>query len=305
MAVPASREWTTSAGAITMVRRAHLFAHPGASSARRGSRPPMTPRRPTRRRASPSSSPRSGRSSSSTATSAIRSARASRRGTCCSTPGRRSGPAATAARPSCPATPTRASCSPPSPTPTPTSRCPPTRSGSPESVIADIKTWIRTGAADPREDEATGVPRPPVDIEAGRRFWAFRKPVAHEPPATKDPAWARRDLDHFILAKLEAAGLAPSAGRGAGDLAAAAPLRPRGAAPLARGGPIASSSASRPTASTRRWRRRSMPCSPRRISASAGGGTGSTWHASPNRAARKRTSRSRTPGDTAITSSTR
>ena len=38
-------------------------------------------------------------------------ARASRRGTCCSTPGRRSGPAATAARPSCPATPTRASCS--------------------------------------------------------------------------------------------------------------------------------------------------------------------------------------------------
>ena len=67
------------------------------------------------------------------------------------------------------------------------------------------------GAADPREDAAASVSRPPVDIEAGRRFWAFQKPVAHQPPATKDPTWARRDLDHFIRAKLDAAGLAPSA----------------------------------------------------------------------------------------------
>ena len=88
---------------------------------------------------------------------------------------------------------------------------PPNKERLAESVIADIKTWIRMGAPDPREEKATDVARPPVDVEAGRRFWAFRKPVAHEPPATKDPAWARRDLDRFILAKLDAAGLAPSA----------------------------------------------------------------------------------------------
>src|SRR5262249_43482789 len=38
-----------------------------------------------------------------------------------------------------------------------------------ESVIADITTWIRTGAADPRETRATGESRPPLDVEAGRR----------------------------------------------------------------------------------------------------------------------------------------
>jgi cytochrome c553 len=81
-----------------------------------------------------------------------------------------------------------------------------------DSVIADIEAWIRMGASDPRESHAgaASVARPPVDIESGRRFWAFQKPVIHEPPVTKDPTWARRELDHFILAKLEAMGLAPS-----------------------------------------------------------------------------------------------
>ena len=89
-------------------------------------------------------------------------------------------------------------------------KMPPKKERLPEAVINDVKTWIRMGAADPREDTAARAPSPAVDIEAGRRFWAFQKPVAHQPPATKDSAWARRDLDHFILAKLEATGLAPS-----------------------------------------------------------------------------------------------
>jgi len=89
-------------------------------------------------------------------------------------------------------------------------KMPPKKERLPEAVINDVKTWIRMGAADPRADVAARVPSPAVDIEAGRRFWAFQKPVAHQPPATKDPTWARRDLDHFILAKLELSGLAPS-----------------------------------------------------------------------------------------------
>ncbi|MEX2117968.1 MAG: PSD1 and planctomycete cytochrome C domain-containing protein [Pirellulales bacterium] len=88
---------------------------------------------------------------------------------------------------------------------------PPKRERLPESVVADVKAWIAAGAADPRDDEAAGVPSPPVDIETGRQFWAFQKPAAQQPPAASNPAWAKRDLDHFILAKLEAAGLAPSA----------------------------------------------------------------------------------------------
>jgi hypothetical protein len=88
---------------------------------------------------------------------------------------------------------------------------PPNKERLAPAVIADITAWIRMGAPDPREKSAAGGPRPPVDIEVGRQFWAFQKPVAHEPPTPKDSTWARRDLDRFILAKLEAAGLAPSA----------------------------------------------------------------------------------------------
>ena len=88
---------------------------------------------------------------------------------------------------------------------------PPKKDRLPGTVIDDLKTWIKTGAADPRGDDAVQAPGPAVDIEAGRRFWSYRKPAAHKPPATKDSAWARRDLDHFVLAKLEAAGLAPTA----------------------------------------------------------------------------------------------
>jgi hypothetical protein len=89
-------------------------------------------------------------------------------------------------------------------------KMPPKKERLPEAVINDVRTWIRMGAADPRDDTAVRVTSPAVDIEAGRRFWAFQKPVAHPPPATKDSSWARRELDHFILAKLETSGLEPS-----------------------------------------------------------------------------------------------
>src|SRR5262249_42006130 len=90
-------------------------------------------------------------------------------------------------------------------------KMPPKADRLPESVLNDVRTWIRMGVPDPRGGEVTTAPRAQVDIKAGRQFWAFQKPLAHEPPITKNPAWAKRELDQFILAKLEAAGLAPSA----------------------------------------------------------------------------------------------
>lgn len=88
---------------------------------------------------------------------------------------------------------------------------PPRKARLPDAVIDDFKTWIKAGATDPRGDAAAVVvPRSHVDIAAGRQFWSFRKPIAAPPPATKDPSWARRPLDRFVLGKLEEAGLAPS-----------------------------------------------------------------------------------------------
>ena len=41
--------------------------------------------------------------------------------------------------------------------------------------------------------------------------WAFVPPVRHAPPAVRQADWPRNDVDRFILAKIEAAGLAPAA----------------------------------------------------------------------------------------------
>src|SRR5262245_41361545 len=79
-----------------------------------------------------------------------------------------------------------------------------------KSIIEDVRTWIKMGAPDPRDGPAKSAARPPVDLESGRKFWAFQKPVARTPPETRDPSWARRDLDHFVLAKLEVKRLSPS-----------------------------------------------------------------------------------------------
>jgi hypothetical protein len=89
-------------------------------------------------------------------------------------------------------------------------KMPPQKERLPDSVINNFRLWIQTGAADPRVNEpVTGV-RPPVTIEEGRKFWAFQKPVAHQPPETRILGWAKCDLDLFIVAKLESNGLRPS-----------------------------------------------------------------------------------------------
>lgn len=88
-------------------------------------------------------------------------------------------------------------------------KMPPKKERLSEAVINDFRFWITKGAIDPR-DKAASSALPPVSIEAGREFWSFQKPIAQIPPKTSNAAWAKRDLDHFILAKLDEIGLAPS-----------------------------------------------------------------------------------------------
>ena len=60
----------------------------------------------------------------------------------------------------------------------------------PDAVVADFERWVRMGAPDPRDGhgrrqaEAGG-----IDLDAGRRFWAY------QPPATpRRPRGRRRRL---------------------------------------------------------------------------------------------------------------
>ena len=53
--------------------------------------------------------------------------------------------------------------------------------------------------------------RPPVDLAKGREFWSFRPPKKSSPPPVKRTDWPRGEIDRFLLAALEARGLAPVA----------------------------------------------------------------------------------------------
>jgi cytochrome c553 len=80
-----------------------------------------------------------------------------------------------------------------------------------DQEIKDLERWVKIGAPDPRtgaRKEVAGAAKP-IDIEKGRAFWAFQPPKAHAVPKVKDASWARGDIDRFVLAKIEDAGLKP------------------------------------------------------------------------------------------------
>jgi len=72
-------------------------------------------------------------------------------------------------------------------------RMPPPDAGKPltSGQIATLKAWIDQGA------EYTP-------------HWAFIKPLAHALPKVKQANWPRNGIDHFVLTRLEKAGLKPS-----------------------------------------------------------------------------------------------
>ena len=78
-------------------------------------------------------------------------------------------------------------------------------------VIADIETWIRMGAPDPRTDTTGAVAALKVDWDKARQHWAYQPVKAPAVPAVKDATkWVKGDLDKFVLAKLESKGMTPS-----------------------------------------------------------------------------------------------
>ncbi|MFN0106786.1 MAG: PSD1 and planctomycete cytochrome C domain-containing protein [Bryobacteraceae bacterium] len=86
----------------------------------------------------------------------------------------------------------------------------------PDAVIADFKTWIGMGAPDPREDASAARKTPAgINLDRGRKYWAFQPLAASPPPPVKNGAWPRNAIDRFLLAKLEQKNLAsaPEASR--------------------------------------------------------------------------------------------
>ena len=84
---------------------------------------------------------------------------------------------------------------------------PPTSSGGKLDAqqIADIATWIKMGAPDPRKDAAKAKKLSGLN-DSARSHWAY-KPLKDwkriKLPETKNPQWCRTPIDSFILQKLE------------------------------------------------------------------------------------------------------
>lgn len=76
----------------------------------------------------------------------------------------------------------------------------------PDSVLADFEAWITRGAPDPRDGQGTATVAD-INIEEGRKFWAFQPPKRYPPPNNR--GWAKSEIDHFILAELANRGLKP------------------------------------------------------------------------------------------------
>ena len=79
----------------------------------------------------------------------------------------------------------------------------------PVAVIADFEKWIEGGAIDPRRVTNQVTTPQSIDIEAGRKHWAYQPLQALAIPEVKDKSWPSGDIDRFILARLEAEGLQP------------------------------------------------------------------------------------------------
>ncbi|MHC4876552.1 MAG: PSD1 and planctomycete cytochrome C domain-containing protein [Planctomycetota bacterium] len=76
----------------------------------------------------------------------------------------------------------------------------------PGSVIEDFRTWIRNGAVWPKSPGSGAID--PSFVAEGH--WAFRPIERPAVPDVRNRVWAQNEVDQFILAQQEAAGLTPS-----------------------------------------------------------------------------------------------
>ncbi|HZK79543.1 MAG TPA: PSD1 and planctomycete cytochrome C domain-containing protein [Humisphaera sp.] len=83
-----------------------------------------------------------------------------------------------------------------------------------KETVADLEKWVAMGAPDPRGAVAAPVVAAPakrhIDLDAGRKYWAFQPLAKGEPPAVKAGDRVRTPIDRFVFAKLEQKGLAPN-----------------------------------------------------------------------------------------------
>lgn len=85
-----------------------------------------------------------------------------------------------------------------------------------ETEIADLETWVKTGAVDPRTtlektNGTTSKPHYGISLEEGRKFWSYQPVQEPAVPQVKGTDWSRNEIDNFILQRMESVGVVPVA----------------------------------------------------------------------------------------------
>jgi hypothetical protein len=81
----------------------------------------------------------------------------------------------------------------------------------PETVIADLRRWIEMGAPDPRDKALpTGALSWPAVLRSRRQWWSLQPVHKPEVPKIQNRLWSNHPIDHFLLARLEQAGIRPN-----------------------------------------------------------------------------------------------
>ena len=81
----------------------------------------------------------------------------------------------------------------------------------PAESVAVFVEWVRRGLPWPEDGAGTAAPAAAFDLAARKaEHWCWQPPRAAAPPAVKRADWCRDDIDRFVLARLEAAGLEPA-----------------------------------------------------------------------------------------------
>ena len=85
-------------------------------------------------------------------------------------------------------------------------------------IFGEVWAWLLLGAVvlHAAPDALAEVPQTRAeawqrDLEAGRKHWAFQKPLAPAVPEVADADWPAGDIDRFLLAAMEEAGVKPVA----------------------------------------------------------------------------------------------
>jgi hypothetical protein len=85
----------------------------------------------------------------------------------------------------------------------------------PAATIAVLEQWVKEGAVGPAvrpSASPAALPLQPraIDFTAARKHWAYQPIKRHDAPQVKKRDWSISPIDPFVLARLEAEGLAPS-----------------------------------------------------------------------------------------------